>query len=400
MADPFATRRASTAAQFVSVGHGGGEVSVAKEWDFEDTVLNGFEVNPIAFACMDRTCMVGAGIPWRYEELVQGRWQPIEDPDELALLIRPNPAHSFGQLVWFTIEALMGGGNALWKKVRVGRSVRELWPMNLVRAEPRVAAGRWITGFRVYEAGHLVTIPREDVIHVMRGMSTLKPFWGRSPMMSARITVSMANDQIKWNREIPRNLAVPVGAFVAPGLMTQDQVDEAKKKVKATLSGWRNAREPVILSGGAKWERMGMTPAEIDWMESQRFSMLLTCAALGRMAVEFTGEQMTYNNLLTAWRYGLRNAVVPHLKMIRDTINSDQDFVPQDLVGRRRFTFDLTGEDEVIEATVQRFESLDRAVLAGVRVSDAIQALHLPLPMRPEYDRSYVRRGAQEARAE
>jgi len=390
MANPFALTGQSTAGQFVSSGFGGSPVSISKDWDHRDTILRGFEVNPVAFGCMDRTCAMVAGIPWRFEEKIQGEWQPVDDAEEMAVLLRPNGKMSLMGLHWFAVESLMGGGNVLFKKVRIGRRLAELWPMNLVGAEPRVRTGEWIHSYYVYEDGKRKTEPAEDIIHIMRGMSTLKPFWGRSPMISAMTTVVMVNEQIKWNANLPSNMAVPFGAFVDPNLMSQAQVTEAKQKVKERLAGVDHAREPLVLSGGAKWERMGMTPAEMDWIKSQTFSMNLVCAALGWLPVIFSGQQMTYNNLQTAFRYAWRSGAVPYLRMLREAYNNDADLVPQQWVGRRRFTFDLSDEAEMLSDMMDRFTSHERAVRSGVNVADSLQAHRIPVPVRPEYDHSYL----------
>jgi HK97 family phage portal protein len=80
----------------------------------------------------------------------------------------------------------------------------------------------------------------------------------------------------------------------------------------------------MLLEGGLDWKEMGLSPKDMDFIESKKMSRLEICTAFGvPPEIIGIGEQKTYANYAEARKAFYMDTVLPHLDRIRDKFNSE-----------------------------------------------------------------------------
>src|SRR5690606_7722346 len=87
-----------------------------------------------------------------------------------------------------------------------------------------------------------------------------------------------------------------------------------------------NARGLWLAMGPGSAQALSMTPAEMDWLESRKFSVAEIAAVHGVTVVLLSAERTTYNNMITARRIFWEDTVIPLLDDLAEAIN--MAFIP------------------------------------------------------------------------
>ena len=79
--------------------------------------------------------------------------------------------------------------------------------------------------------------------------------------------------------------------------------DLYRQKLKEMLSGWRNARTPGVIGSNAKYQRLSLSPAEMDFITSRKFNREEIFIIFG-VPPQLAGvqESSTYNNYAVSMR--------------------------------------------------------------------------------------------------
>lgn len=95
--------------------------------------------------------------------------------------------------------------------------------------------------------------------------------WGVSPMTASSIAIDIHNDSNSWNRSLLANGARPSGALIVTRdyPMSKYEFDQLKENFDASYSGSAKAGRPLLLEGGIDWKDMGLTPRDMDYIETK-----------------------------------------------------------------------------------------------------------------------------------
>lgn len=164
-------------------------------------------------------------------------------------------------------------GNAYARVVRDrGGSVRELWPLapGTVRAHRPVRTGPLLV--EVSETGHPPeTLYPRDVWRIP-GLS-----WGGvtglSPIGLARESVGLAMALERSSASAMANGARVAGVVTHPHVMDDPEFQRFKESWEEVFAGVDNAGKTVILEQGAKFEKVGMTFEDMQFLELKKFQI-------------------------------------------------------------------------------------------------------------------------------
>ena len=83
-----------------------------------------------------------------------------------------------------------------------------------------------------------------------------------------------------------------------------------------------NAHTPWVLGAGANWQQMSLSPAEMDFINSRKFTREEICTIF-QVPPPMIGiqDRMTYNNIETARKIFWMDTVTPLLEDIKDCFN-------------------------------------------------------------------------------
>ncbi len=296
-------------------------VPVYTEMTVRKATREGYKINVAVFRCVRVIVQAASAIPWIVEDK---EGEPIKNHPLANVLAHPNPQFSGQDMMELLIAHSLLVGNALWMPIIVGKRVTEIWPVmpDLVKPIPSDAPGEWLKGWQVYgQTGALNDLPPEHFIHFMQ-LDPGNLFWGISPLMAAARTIDTDNEAQDTQKVSMQNRGLHDGVFTHESNMTLEQFEEARRQIRETFLAKSKRREPWVLGAGAKWNSMGMTSVEMDFIASRLQNKRDIAAAFGISPI-FLGdlEQSSYNNMMEARKALYEDVVIPLLDDVKSTLN-------------------------------------------------------------------------------
>lgn len=295
-----------------------GEQASARHYRYDQAVRDGFLSNPIAQRAV-RIVAEGVG------------QAPLasNNPDLTALVTET----SAGQSLIETLAAhvlLHGNGYVQIIKDTSGRPV-ELFALRPDRVSVIAGSDGWPCAYEYSVAGNKRVLPVEDedgwpnVVQI-KAMHPLDDHLGASALGAAYQAVAIHNAASEWNRALLENAARPSGALVyetGDGAgMTNDQFERLKCELETAFSGAVNAGRPMLLDGGLKWQRIAMSPADMDFATLKSAAAREIALAFGvpPMLLGLPGDN-TYSNYREANRALWRLTLLPLTQKLFSSLN-------------------------------------------------------------------------------
>jgi hypothetical protein len=257
----------------------------------------------------------------------------VADSPLNKLLEQPNEYQSFSELMENVIGyKLITGNSYLWAN-RVGNNkVSELvcLPSQYIAI---ISDGTiyGVEGYRFTLVGW-DKIAKEDVIHLKYFNpyfnTNAQQLYGLSPLQAAYRTVQRSNDAKDTSVAMLQNqgprgiLYADEGSDFGPeqaGKMKEDFYQQYGTK----LGGISNNAGNLIIAGAKLgWVNMGLSPIDLNILESEKITLRELCNVYGVNSALFNDpDNKTYNNMKEAKKEMLTQVVLPELIMIRDALN-------------------------------------------------------------------------------
>ncbi len=391
MADPFGMMQTkeSTADQFVPGGTFA--VPMRNDWQLENAIVNGYEASGWVYSCATILANHVSSLPWKvWETTPEGDLQIIPNHQIEQLIENPNAHHTRKFQMKFATLHLCLGGNALWKVIKAGGQSAELWPMNPDNAKPIPHRSDWLTAWEITNrsGGRPERVDPSVVVHA-QFPDPGNPYWGMPPLRAIGKVVDMDRAQVDANRNLVENDMSPAGVFQDPNIHSEKDRKLVKDVLKKHFSGPLRTREPLVLSAGAKWHQLGISPRELDWIESRKQTVGEICTAYGFLTARFTNDAATYNNLSVAIRYEWENGALPIAGLIGDGLALTLLTLDERRAGLK-IRPDTSGVPVLREDIEKAAESFERLVRNGVPRQMAASIVNLPVGELPEGDRAYL----------
>ena len=187
---------------------------------------------------------------------------------------------------------------------------------------------------------------------------------GRSPITICRETLGLGLSQQRHGASIMRD------GMMASGIITTAEWFDSTKGKKALESlerykGAKNAGKTPILEGGMKYEQLGMSNQDAEWLASRRFS-IEDIARMFNVSPIFLQEysNSTYSNFSEASRAFLSMTMRPWLTNFEQQLKSSLLVAANTPGVRYRIEFDTA---DLLRANPQeRFQSYETAIKSGV----------------------------------
>lgn len=267
-------------------------------WDrtYDNFSKEGYQKNVMVFRCVDMIATACSGIPWvMYKVAGRRRKEEVEDHPLLTLLDKPNPMQYGPSFIGSVVAYRMIAGNSyiLSVNAKPGKPPAELWPLMPNRIKVIPGAKSLPQAFRYGDSQTFIDYPVNPLTGVsdvlqMKNFHPTDSWYGMSAIEAAAFSVDQHNYSGKWNASLLHNSATPSGALVMSvsdknpsGKMGDDQYRKIKEDLEHRFSGPKNAGKPMLLEGGLDWKQMGMSPKDMDWVNSKSTSARDICFAFG-----------------------------------------------------------------------------------------------------------------------
>ncbi len=297
--------------------------------DYGSLADEGYRKNVITHRAVRIIAESAASVPLR---LFRGD-QKVTSHPLLDLLARPNPVQ--GRTAFFeTAYAYLNiAGNSYLELVMGGDGLpAELYSLRPDRMKIIPGASGWPKAFSYGVAGreHLFPVDpvtgKSPVLH-LKTFHPTNDHYGMSPLEAAAYSIDVHNGASGWNKALLDNSARPSGALVfepkdGNGALSREQFDRLKEEMEENFQGTRNARRPLLLEGGLKWQQMALSPADMDFINAKHVSAREIALAFGvpPMMMSIPGDN-TYSNYKEANRALWRMTLLPMMDKMMSSLN-------------------------------------------------------------------------------
>lgn len=147
--------------------------------------------------------------------------------------------------------------------------------VHMVQLEPNGVRRKVFEAFDIDDDGNEVLLgwftPR-DVLHIP-GMMLPGEFVGCSPITYARESIGLALASQKYGSKFFANGAMPGAVVEVPGTMSEEGLARAREAWRAANSGVDNAHRVALLTEGAKFSKVAMSPDEAQFLQTRQFQV-------------------------------------------------------------------------------------------------------------------------------
>ena len=293
--------------------------------DFHALAKEGYSQNVYVFACVHQIAMACAGIPWTvYQRDRNGEIIEVVDSPLVRILRRPNPALSWSKFMDMVVSFFMLSGNSYIEAVGPDTGgPRELYVLHSSRVKVVPGDSQHLVGRYEYDInGRKLSLPAESILH-LKTFHPLNDWYGLSPLSVAAKSVDQNNEGRKWNVALLQNSGRPPGALRTDANLTDTQFEDLERMLNDRYMGTTNAGRPLILEGGLAWDDIGMSPADMHWLEGAKLSAREIAIAFG-VPPELIGDtsNKTYSNYKEARQAFYMETVLPLMDVIKGELNT------------------------------------------------------------------------------
>lgn len=348
--------------------------------NIEAYVNDGYLFNPTVYAVVSFICQKAGSIPWGvYEvkddkalqlyksaspDLPQFRKNIIrtkalvELPDhELNELLRtPNILQGWAEFMEQVVGFKLITGNSYIHAItptgglNKGK-VKELWtlPSQMVS----IVAGNAMQPVDHYEiiGDRTLRIETQNVIHMKYWTPKYvngQFLYGVSPIQAGRRVVSKSNASYDAMVSSFQHIGPP--GILSPETGSEEFTEEQQEMLEKRLekkTGSKRAGRPLISSVPIRWQQVGMSPKDLQAIESDKMDLRAICNLYHVPSELFNdSSNKTYSNMKEAGSAVYTNAVIPALVQFRDAFNL---YIKNRYEGRLFVDFDTSAISELQE---------------------------------------------------
>ena len=246
----------------------------------------------------------------------------------LDLIRQPNPHQSYADLAMAKVAYKLLSGNNYDERVTVQGVAKELYTHRPDRMTVTLDAAGQVSQFTYKVNGKTTVWPGagrdiEDIQH-SKLFHPLNDVYGMSAVEAGAFAIDQNNEGMAWVQALLQNSARPSGALVvqkdASGSysdLSDENFNRLKTQIEEQYSGASNAGRPMLLEGGLDWKAMGVSPHDMQIIESNNAAARNIALAFGvpPQLLGIPGDN-TYSNYQEARLAFWEDTVLPMVKTI------------------------------------------------------------------------------------
>lgn len=318
----------------------------------ETYIDRGYLYNPVVYSIVSFIAQKAGAIPWGVYEVKNDKalhsyksantynlntriiktkaLVAIPDHELNAVFLKPNILQGWAEFIEQVVGFKLVTGNSYIHMIGPTAglnkgAIREMW--NIPSQIIRPVAGDKMEPVRGYKYLTSETIiPYEQVIHLkywtpeyFNGQNLI----GLSPIRASLRLVTKSNASFDSSVGALQNQGAfgIISAEKDTGL-TEEQADMIERRLQEKVGGPANRGKTIITPATLKWQQMGMSPVDLNIIESDRMDLRALCNIYHVPSELFNdAANKTYSNTKEAGSAVYTNAVLPALNQFRDALN-------------------------------------------------------------------------------
>lgn len=226
------------------------------------------------YACVRIIAGAVATLPLHIKRRVDERTREDASDSELWKVIRRRPnkwqkPNQFRRMMQAHV-LLRGNAYAMIVRTAVTKEVQALLPLHPDRVLPRQRADLSMEYVWTRPDGRQVVLQQHDVFHLF-GLS-LDGITGVTPITYARETMGLSLAMERHGAKTFKNGAVVGHVLSHPGKLGPEGISNLKLSLESYRSGGENEGGDLVLEESMKVEKLGMSSADAQWVESRKLS--------------------------------------------------------------------------------------------------------------------------------
>lgn len=298
-----------------------------------------------------------------------------KQPAKANLLYRifhdtPNKRHTSQEFWEFMLLNLFLRGNAYAQIMRNAKGdVVGLWPLAAEQVSVKVMEDGEIIYTYCLDNKDLIFLEK-DVLHI-RGMGN--GVIGLSPLDYMRSSIGLAIDAQNHTQKVYKKEARRPGILMSDKVLTKEQRDALRASFSEIVTGGQ--KELFILEAEFKFEPLGMTPADLQILETRKFAVEDLARWFGVPAVLINDNSST-----TAWGTGIQQIVQGFYKFtIRPQLERIEQAINRKVISPSQRSKGLEVEfnfDALLRASLEdRLNAYSKAVQNGLKTRNECRKL-------------------------
>lgn len=254
-------------------------------------------------------------------------WEEIEEHPIIDLFEKVNPIMTRYDLWELTMTYLELTGNSYWYKVRDRLGVvRELWPLPPHLVKPVPDAQTILKGYLFEYQGKRISFEADEIVH-LKYPNPLSIWIGMGTLQAAAYAFDADLFMRKWNVNLFKNKAMIDGVLMTDQYLQEDDVERLRAQWQKTYGGEANARKTALLQAGVKYEPIGLSPTELDFLNSVNWTRndILGIFGVPRSKAGIVEDVNRANAEAEDYTFS-NDVILPKLVKIYEKLN--QDLVP------------------------------------------------------------------------
>ena len=265
-----------------------------------------------------------------------------QDQNRLQRLVHdaPNDWMTAAEFWEYQVTNMNLNGNSYNVIVRTSSDkIVSIIPVAYHRVSPRIQNGRLIQydiNFGDGNTDRFETYAPRDILH-FRGM-TLDGLSGISPIAYNSAMLSQAKDARDYASNVFVNGATPRGVLSTDGTLSDEAHKNISESWEAAHQGVANAHRIAILEGGLKFEKISMSPDDVQLLETRKLTRS-EIAGIFRVPPHMIADldRSTFNNIEHQTLDFYKGTIAPWLATFEQRLNLM--LAPGDI--NLRFRFDV-----------------------------------------------------------
>lgn len=311
------SKKASSVAPMIAFSTLGRPVWTPKRYD--RLAEEGYQKNVIVYRCVNLISRGLASVPWL---LYRGEEEILHHP-LLTLLNSPSPRQAGSAFMEAVVGYLLLSGNSYVEAVFDDQGTpRELHPLRPDRVKIIPGEDGSPLAYEYSVNGKSCRIPcdpvtgESSVLH-LKFFHPLNDWYGMSPVEAASQSIDQHNTVAGHNLALFQNAGRPSGAFMVPNGLSTTQRDSFRDDLERLYQGYKNAGKIVVIEGECKWQEMGLSPKDLDFIEGKNLSAREIAQAYGvpPMLVGVPGDA-TFANYKEARFHLWEDTIIPLLEYL------------------------------------------------------------------------------------
>lgn len=328
------------------------------------------------YSCVYRIATQAASVPLKLYRKKKKDGQVIldevTDHPLLTLLETVNPFMSGCDLIEATLTYEELSGNAYWLlDMFVGGKPTEVYPLNPHKVKIIPSTKEYVAGYKYsIGGGEAIDIEKEAILH-FKYFNPVDEYYGLSPLAAGRIAVDTQTFSDTYNRNFFINSAEPRGALVTNQELSQPQRDRIVAAWLTMHRGVANAHRTALFEGGAKWESIGLSQKDMEFINSKKMTREDILGVFG-VPPSLVGifEYANYANTKEQQKIFWINTMIPKLAKTEAVINS---FLIQPYDLSLICAFDYSGIEALQEDEKKKAEVDEILTRSGIKTINQVR---------------------------